>query len=174
MEPTITSQPADHRNAARLGNFTSAHLGKFEPALTRIRRSCRSASELMTLCSIVLQACCAMPSTPATPWPTALGSPTAANSTNHTPSGKSRCASREFQKFCGGFSGLPVGRSRQCPASDQPTTSVCLGWNFIRRSWMSFLGLNELAAERGEGLRPQFAACLKALRARPLWRRPSE
>jgi hypothetical protein len=34
MEPTITSQPADHRNAARLGNFTSAHLGKFEPALT--------------------------------------------------------------------------------------------------------------------------------------------
>jgi len=34
MEPAITSQPADHRNAARLGNFTSAHLGKFEPALT--------------------------------------------------------------------------------------------------------------------------------------------
>jgi hypothetical protein len=34
MEPTITTQPADHRDAARLGNFTSAHLGKFEPALT--------------------------------------------------------------------------------------------------------------------------------------------
>jgi transposase, IS5 family len=37
MEPTITSQPADHRNAARLGNFTSAHLGKFEPALTTVQ-----------------------------------------------------------------------------------------------------------------------------------------
>jgi hypothetical protein len=35
MEPTITTQPADHRNTAHLGNFTSAHLGKFESALTQ-------------------------------------------------------------------------------------------------------------------------------------------
>ncbi len=34
MEPTITAQPADHRDTAHLGNFTSAHLRIFETALT--------------------------------------------------------------------------------------------------------------------------------------------
>ena len=34
MEPPITTWPADHRKPAQLGNFTSAHLGKFEVALT--------------------------------------------------------------------------------------------------------------------------------------------
>ena len=42
MEPTITSQPADDRDAARLGNFTSAHLGKIEPALTEADRLCNA------------------------------------------------------------------------------------------------------------------------------------
>ena len=36
MEAPITAQPADHRKPAQLGNFTSAHLGKFEAALTAI------------------------------------------------------------------------------------------------------------------------------------------
>jgi len=35
-EPTITIQPADHRTPAQLGIFTSAHLGKFESALTAL------------------------------------------------------------------------------------------------------------------------------------------
>jgi hypothetical protein len=34
MERPITIQPADHQKPAQLGNFTSAHLGKFESALT--------------------------------------------------------------------------------------------------------------------------------------------
>lgn len=34
MELLITTRPADHRKLARLRNFTSAHLRKFEPALT--------------------------------------------------------------------------------------------------------------------------------------------
>src|SRR5262249_17900064 len=32
-KPPITTQPADHRTR-QLGNFTSAHLGRFDPALT--------------------------------------------------------------------------------------------------------------------------------------------
>ena len=45
MEPPITTQPADHRKPAQLGNFTSAHLGNFEAALTVQRRRRWTASE---------------------------------------------------------------------------------------------------------------------------------
>ena len=41
MENLIITPPADHRKPAQLGNFTSAHLGKFEAALTLAdRRYC--------------------------------------------------------------------------------------------------------------------------------------
>ena len=33
----MTIHPADHRKPAQLRNFTSAHLGKFDPALTHRR-----------------------------------------------------------------------------------------------------------------------------------------
>jgi hypothetical protein len=37
MEPTITTQPVDHRDTAHLGNFASAHLRRFEDRRKTIR-----------------------------------------------------------------------------------------------------------------------------------------
>jgi hypothetical protein len=71
----------------------------------------------------------------------------------------------EFQNFCSRFSGLPVGRSRQCPAAvniPHQCVSVRIG-NFIKEIMGCHFLASLLAAARGEGLRPQIRVLLERL-----------
>jgi hypothetical protein len=69
----------------------------------------------------------------------------------------------KFQNFCSGISGLLMTDVVNLSAAYQHTTAAFFGTSVGRLITMSFLGFHELAAERGDGLHPQFRVIFERL-----------